>query len=115
MITIYVGAPAKSGFYPYRIDGHWGPDGAPLIGIAEDPVAEASRVLEALGVNLGTRIRIEAPKTRLGAIHATGLLENFLRKTVNVLPTTQPKALPPPRRRPRKGLRPMGSGIPGDF
>jgi hypothetical protein len=129
MIRIIVGAPAASGFIPYRIDGHWGPDGAPLIGIAENPVAEACRVLAALGVDLGTRVRVEASQTRLGPIHATGLLRHL--GDVKMLPqppkalTTSlktwslrfgaaPKALPPPRRARRKALVARGSGVPGD-
>jgi hypothetical protein len=134
MIRILVSAPAPTGFFPYRIDGHWGPGGAPLIGIAEDPIAEACRVLQALGVDLGTRIKIDAPHTRLGPIHASGLLGNFLKKVVAVLPPP-PKALPPlaqriadaagfleeplkalpaPRRARRKALVVRGSGVPGD-
>lgn len=108
MIRIHVGAPAKTGLFPYRIDGHWGPGGAPLIGIADNPVAEACRVLQALGVELGTRISVEAPHTRL-----SGLLGNFLKKVANVLPPPQ-KALPAPRRARRRVLQVRGAGIPGD-
>lgn len=113
MIRIIVSAPAKTGFYPYRIDGHWGRDGAPLIGIAEDPIAEATRVLEALGLDLKTRIRIEAPHTRIGPVYATGTLGNFIKKVVSLLPPIR-KGLPPPRRRPRKRPVITGSGVPGD-
>lgn len=117
MIRVVVYDNEQNGLWPYRVDGHWGPGGAPLIGIAEDPIAEACRVLQALGVELGTRIRIEAPRTRLGPISASGLLGNFLKKTVGVLPLPQ-KALPAPRKRVAraagKRIIVKGSGIPGD-
>jgi hypothetical protein len=105
MIRIVVSAPAKTGFFPYRIDGHWGPGGAPLIGIAENPVAEACRVLQALGVSGWDFIQI-----RMGQdVFMTTLNQGIAR-----LPPPPRKALPAPRRARRKALVARGSGIPGD-
>jgi hypothetical protein len=104
MIRILVGAPANTGLFPYKIDGHWGPGGAPLVGIAEDPVGEACRVLEALGVD---------PRTRVEVIEPWGGLRTVLGALMKTLPAPQ-KALPPPRRARRKALIAKSSGIPGD-
>jgi hypothetical protein len=103
MIRIVVGAPAKTGFFPYRIDGHWGPDGCPLIGIAEDPVAEACRVLEALGVPYGTRIAID---------HGGGHISHHRVRSLSA--PGAPKALPAPRRPRKRVMQVRGSGVPGD-
>jgi hypothetical protein len=111
MIRILVSAPAPTGFFPYKIEGHWGPGGAPLIGIAEDPIAEACRVLQALGVDPDTRVKVEAPQTRLGPIRASWLLRHL--GDVKMLPRPQ-KALPALRRARRKALVARGSGVPGD-
>jgi hypothetical protein len=104
-IRIVVYGNHKNGLYPYRVDGHWGPGGAPLIGIAEDPLNEAARVLEALGVAGSTPIGYYK-----GGRH---LLTTTIAKERR-LSWREQKALPAPRRRPRKHLLVKGSGIPGD-
>jgi hypothetical protein len=107
MIRVVVYGPAKTGFFPYRIDGHWGPEGAPLLGIAEDPLAEACRVLAALDVPPGTWVKLVPWKgnpitTMVGHLGQTAL------------PPPQ-KALPAPRRGRRRVAVPTGCGIPGDW
>jgi hypothetical protein len=102
MIRILVSPPAKTGLFPYRIDGHWGPGGAPLIGITDNPVLEASRILHALGVEYGTPV--------VFLFHN----KSPLRTTIRRMLAPPQKALPPPRRARRKALVARGSGVPGD-
>lgn len=107
MIKVVVYDKPKRGLYPYRIDGHWGPGGAPLIGITHDPLLEAARVLEALGVHPLTEIELVG---KIGHMRTT--IEGVLQLP---LPLPPLKALPAPKRRAaRKRFQVSGSGIPGD-
>lgn len=109
MIRIIVYGQPFNGLYSYRIDGHWGPEGAPLIGLSEDPFREACRVLKAMGVHDNTVIAYKRRQTTLGEAYraADGWLIN-----------APVKALPPPRQTRREARRRVlqvrGSGVPGD-
>jgi hypothetical protein len=120
MIRVVVYGPAKTGFFPYRIDGHWGPEGAPLLGIAEDPLAEACRVLAALNVPPGTWVKLVPYRgnpitTMVGHLGQKALPRPLL--PVGMVPLADPPKAPPRPRRARRRVSaiPTGSGIPGDF
>lgn len=108
MIRVVVYGHPVNGLWPYRVDGHWGPDGAPLVGVSFTPLMEACRVLTALGVTADTPIRLFVPHRRAQ--------DTTVGQGAD-LPYRLPppaKALPAPRRRPRKRLTVTGSGVPGD-
>ena len=105
MIRIIVGDKTATGLFPYKIDGHWGPQGAPLVGICENPILEASRVLAALGVSIYSSVEL------LGAI---GKFRTTIEDGLRLGLPSPLKALPKPRRGRRGVLQVKGSGVPGD-
>ena len=105
MIKVVVHPKPKNGLFAYRVDGHWGPGGAPLIGLSDNPLLEAARVLHALGVDLGQPIELLEPS---GTLRTT--IEAVLQ-----LPLPLKALAAPKRRAARKSVRVTGSGIPGDF
>ena len=97
----------RNGLWAYRVDGHWGPGGAPLIGLAENPLLEACRVLDRLGVRPDMPVDLFHGRRRL--------VSTTIERGGKLL--AQAKALlpgPKGRRARRRVLQVRGSGIPGD-